>query len=126
MFLCDYRSDFGVIQDRIKPLIKGFDKSGNKDISVQETLLIISNFISIDNYYEVGNKERYCPLTFVTKARRLTYESLNYSIELEYPEPFTDLDWTIIKTEQLSIKTIGEFINDSDIQYPKNDIFYSL
>ena len=126
MILCNYRSDFGVIQNRYKPLIKGFDKSGNKDISAQETLLIISNFISIDNYYEVGNKERYCPLNFVTKARRLTYGSLNYSIELEYPIPFTDLDWTIIKTEQLSIKTIGEFINDSDIQYPKNDIFYSF
>ena len=125
MFLCDYRSDFGVIQNRYKPLIKGFNKPENKDISAQQILLIISDFISTDNYYEVGDKQKYCPLTFVTKARKLIYENSQYLIELEYPIPFTDIDWSIFNLQN-RFETIGEFINDSDIQYPKNQIFNSF
>lgn len=116
VYLCNYRSDLGLVRKRIKPFIQGFSKGDNKIIPAQKSLLIVSNYISIDSYFEGDNKSGYCQA--IVKPRRLKYEDSQHVIELEYPLPFTDIDWSLIKAEMVTIKTIGEKISDSIIQLP--------
>lgn len=114
MWLCDYINDLGITYRRIKPTIIGVNKSTGDAIPTADVLLEVSNYIAIDGYYEVGNREAVCSL--VGRKRKIRLEIGSRYYELDYYRPFTDIDWQLLEEEKVACETIPEFINDDNLK----------
>ena len=114
MWLCDYTNDLGIKYRRIKPTIIGVNKNTGEGIAVGEVLLIVSNYIAIDGYYEVGNREAVCSL--IGRKRRLKLEIGGRYYELDYYKPFTEIDWQLLEGEGIACETLPEYIKDADLK----------
>lgn len=113
MIICNYTTDLGAVFNRYRPRINGLDLTNNRLIPVDEVLLIASNYVPIDGYETVGDKEGVC--NKVGKSRVLVMQFDSKLLELEYYEPFTQLDWSVFNTEEVRVETIPEFIHHGDL-----------
>ncbi len=113
MILCNYKTDIGIILKNEKPFIQGINKESNDFIPFADLLLQVSNYIPIDGYNLFsGNKKAYCQSKLIQKKRRILIEDHNSIFELEYYEPFTNIDFQAINDLQIKLETIGEQFND--------------
>ena len=108
MIVCDYTNDIGYVFRRVRPVISGRNLSENQLLSPAECLTVISNWVDVDDYYEVGDKEAGCPS--YGRFRKIIYQDKSHLIEVEYPKPL-DIDWTALESEPVKIRTVPEFIN---------------
>lgn len=113
MIICDYTNDLGVVYQRVKPFIRGLNIVTNQLIPYNEVLLNVSNYIPIDGYTEVGDKEAVCPMR--GRMRRIIMRFSQAIYELDYYEPFFNLDWLVFDTEEVRVETIPEFINHGNL-----------
>ncbi|WP_324281575.1 hypothetical protein VKI22_10495 [Cyanobacterium aponinum UTEX 3221] len=120
MFLCDYKTDIGFIRQRVKPALKGINLITRELIPVDEILLNISAWVSIDDFIEVPDRNAFC--SFSSRKRRLLMEFDNKVFDVEYPIPFTELDWSAFNSEGVAVETIPEFINDGNLKIQLNHV----
>lgn len=108
MWLCDYINDLGYEFRRMKPYIIGRNMRENQFLTATECLSVISNWISVDDYYEVGDKEAVCP--HYGRLRKVVYQDSTYLIEMEYPRP-PNVDFSAMANEPVKLLTVPEFLN---------------
>jgi len=119
VILCDYKTDLGGITRLVRPRSQGVNTNTNEDISPSEILTIISNYVPITGYYERFGRTAVC--SFNGRKRRLLLQLNNQVIDVEYPEPFINFDWTVFDDLSVKAETVPEFINDAQIrQYLKD------
>ena len=114
-YFCDYQSDIGHISRLYRPNLSGINKNNNKFIVTADILSIISNWLSIDDYYFLKHKNS-CSLSIVSRPRKVIYEDEKNLIQLDYPRPFSNIDWTSLNNSDIKLKVIGEKINDSTMK----------
>ena len=119
MIVCDYVSDLGTIFPRVVPSVKGLNIRENIAIAAEQVLLIASNYISIDGYENVPNRSGVCSVKF--RKRVIVLELDNQVLELEYPKPFTDIDWNTLSQTNVKAQTFPEFINDGQVRLQLKD-----
>lgn len=115
-YFCDYQSDLGRSSKLYKPNLKGINRNNNKSIATADILSIISNWLSIEDYYFLEQNNS-CSLSIVSRPRKVIYENEENLIELDYPRPFYTVDWTSLNNSDIKLKVIGEKINDSTMKY---------
>lgn len=113
MIVCDYVTDLGRKFPYYRPFIIGIDTRSNEFLSSELVLLTLSNYIDASDYYEITDKARTCGMG--SRARRLVLDLPPVIIEVEYPRPFRDLDWSVFTDLDVKAETIPEFINDSEV-----------
>ena len=113
MYLCDYINDLGIRYRRIKPNIMGINRLTNIVIPTIDVIVQLSNYVDTGGYYLVGNKEAVC--TMRGKRRRLVLQKGNLYYELDYWQPFTELDWSVFADEDVAVEVTGEFIGSTDL-----------
>lgn len=113
MLVCDYRTDLGRKFKLYRPFITGIDTNRNEFLEPSLILLTLSNYIDTQYYYEVSDKAKPCPLE--GRPRRLVIEINPIIIEVEYPIPFIDIDWTIFSDLDVKAETVPEFINNNQV-----------
>lgn len=113
MFICDYINDLGYEFKRYKPYIIGIDTLTNRTIPMNDVILQISQYIDMEGYFEVDNKEAICSSR--GRKRKLILQKANKIYEFEYYQPFNMLDWSVFTDENIAVETIPEFINDGDL-----------
>jgi len=114
VLLCDYISDLGFIRQRIKPSLRGINLVTREFIPPSQILLIVSNYVQINGYYEVPDNFAYC--RYAVRKRRLLMEFNDMVFDIEYCQPFINLDWSIFNSENIAVETIPEFIRDDDLK----------
>lgn len=113
MIICDYTNDIGIKYRRVKPFIRGLDIVTNQLMTPQNVLLNVSNYIPIDGYYEVGNREALCQMDGRLRRIIMRFNAVIY--ELDYYEPFVNLDWSVFDSEEVRVEVLPEFINHGNI-----------
>ena len=116
VYFCNYQNDVGIVSKLYRPSIIGFNKDDNEAIETSQVLLIISNWISTDDYYQL-NQSRSCSLGGVSRPRRILYEDSENIIQLDYPSPFTNVDWEAINNSDIKFQAVGERINESTMKF---------
>lgn len=116
MFVFDYKTDFDSVFDFIKPKITIRNLSNlSANLSTSEALLLISNWVSIDNFYEVAKTSNTCK--YRGTLRKLIYQDINYLIQLQYPEPFTSIDWkALLYQPEIKLMATPEFFTHGDLR----------
>lgn len=114
MILCDYRTDLGDVKKLVRPRLNGVNTNTNESISPSDILLIVSNYVPINAYYERPDKSAVCP--YSGRKRRLIMDLGVELIDIEYPEPFTQIDWTVFDSLNIRVETLPEFISDGEIR----------
>jgi hypothetical protein len=114
MYLCDYTCDLGLVLKRVRPFWQGINTATGEFIPLEQILLQVSNYIPVDRYDKVSNKSPQC--SFPIRPRRLVIEEDLFIYELEYPLPFTELDWSVLEQARLQVEQFPEFINDPNVR----------
>lgn len=113
-FYCDYHSDIRIIAKGYKPNLLGVYLKTNKAIPAKDILSIISKYIPTNIYYELNHNSG-CDLGLISIPRKIIFEDNNNRIEIDYPLPFTKVNWQNILNKKIKFKTVGEVISASSM-----------
>ena len=113
MWLCDYRSDIGVVESRIQPYIMGRNRGSGEVITPSAVVLRLSAWLPMDGYYEETGRVNYCKK--MGRARRLVVEEGENLYVVDYYQPFIAVDWTVFDSLQLRVETVGESYNEAQL-----------